>query len=83
MVYVHAYTQIQKHEVDSIKRDKWIPARQLVAKSDKEQLTDIEHIVTLIGAKEPFNYFNINRPCSIGKAMFGSRVYLGSHAQGH
>ena len=67
-------TQIQKHEVDSIEQGKWIPARQLVAKSDKEQLTDIEHTVNLIGAKEPFNYFNINRHCAVGKSMFRSRV---------
>ena len=68
--------QIQKHEVDSIKRSTWIPYCKLIAKTvkekltDIEQLTDIEYTVTLIGAKEPYNYFNINRPCAVGKSMF-------------
>ena len=73
--------QIRKDEVDSFKKGKWIPSCQLVAKNEGEHLTDIDHSVTLIGAKKPHDYFNIGITCTLGKSHIACVVNIGNYEE--
>ena len=54
--------QISKKEVDSFDAGKRIPAVHLQAKAvASAMLTDLQHIVNLEGAKQPFNVFTLYR----------------------
>ena len=55
-----ALTQITKQQVDSFSPRQALPTCHLIAEWTKESKPmRLTHKVTLVGAKEPFNYFRI------------------------
>ena len=67
--------QIEKKEVDSFEEGKRIPSCQLIARCQTEQPTDLEHLVTLNGAKVPHHAFTLYRPCDAGNLYYYNNVH--------
>ena len=61
MIFVLYTLQIKRTEIDTFKKGKRIPSCQLIAECETEQPTTLKHLVTLHGAKNPYNTFTIYR----------------------